>query len=268
VVSSGGGAWCSVDAKVAGVAPFLCKDLHGGVAYTLEGGTNAKDTAIIIAQEQAHLLGLEHTTSSADLMHPTICTDCDGFLNQDVDVTGDRCDRTTQNSYKMMKAALGPWGGGPKPSPFGCMSDSAPPTVKFLSPSAGPSKGHDFSVQVDVRDDCDVAKVTVSVMPEGLTAEAKAPPYAWDLTGLNGAQMITVVATDHAGRTGTAMLAVSAPAGRTEQDAAAAESGCNVAAGAFGATGILPSLAMLLLFSGHHRRSRRRTVAGALSRPR
>ncbi|HVV51343.1 MAG TPA: hypothetical protein VHO06_16860, partial [Polyangia bacterium] len=30
VVSSGGGAWCNVDSSVAGVAPFLCKDLHGG----------------------------------------------------------------------------------------------------------------------------------------------------------------------------------------------------------------------------------------------
>ncbi len=38
VVSSGGGAWCSVASKVAGVAPFLCQDLHGGVAYTFVGG--------------------------------------------------------------------------------------------------------------------------------------------------------------------------------------------------------------------------------------
>ena len=44
-------------ASVAGVAPFLCQDLHGGVAYTLDGGANAHDTAVIIAQEQAHLLG-------------------------------------------------------------------------------------------------------------------------------------------------------------------------------------------------------------------
>src|SRR5262249_12206769 len=58
VVSSGGGAWCGVDARVAGVAPFQCRDLGGGVAYTFIGGNSAKETAIIIAQEQAHLLGL------------------------------------------------------------------------------------------------------------------------------------------------------------------------------------------------------------------
>ena len=57
VVSSGGGAWCKVDDKVAGVAPFLCKDLKGGVAYTFQGGRSARETAVIIAQEQAHLLG-------------------------------------------------------------------------------------------------------------------------------------------------------------------------------------------------------------------
>src|SRR5262249_26272512 len=70
VVSSGGGAWCNVANNVAGVAPFLCKDLGGGVAYTFEGGASAKQTAVIIAQEQAHLLGLEHTSSAHDIMLP------------------------------------------------------------------------------------------------------------------------------------------------------------------------------------------------------
>ena len=28
--------------------------------------------------------------------------------------------------------------------------------------------GHDFSVKVDVRDDCDVKKVEIKVMPQGL----------------------------------------------------------------------------------------------------
>jgi hypothetical protein len=265
VISSGGGAWCNVDAKVAGVAPFLCKDLQGGVAYAFSGGRTAHETAVIVAQEQAHLLGLEHTTSGADIMLPTICTDCDGFKNGDSPVTGDRCDRTTQNSYQMMMNVLGPWGGGPKPSPFGCMSDNAPPTVTFLSPAAGKIKNNDFSVKVDVRDDCDVSKVAITVTPEGLTAEAKAPPYEWDLTGISGDQTITVVATDHFGKIGMATLKVSAPTDLAYQDPPVSDTGCTVAAGAFGATGILPSLAMLFVFSGHHRRSRKRVVTGALA---
>jgi hypothetical protein len=200
-------------------------------------------------------------------MFPTICTDCDGFVNDDVQVSGDRCDRATQNSYQMMKHALGTWAGGPKPSAFGCMRDTQAPTVKFLSPTDGARLGHDFPVQVDVRDDCDVAKVEISMMPEGLTAVAKKPPYEWDLTGINGTQSITVVATDGNGRTGSATLTVTAPDTREELDpAAAAGAGCTVASGAFGAAGLLPSLAMLFLFSGHHRKSRRRSVTGALSR--
>ena len=87
VVSSGGGAWCNVDSTVAGVAPFLCQDLHGGVAYTLDGGANAHDTAVIIAQEQAHLVGLEHVSDTNDIMYPYICQSCDGFENQAVAVT-------------------------------------------------------------------------------------------------------------------------------------------------------------------------------------
>jgi hypothetical protein len=268
VVSSGGGGWCKVADNVAGVAPFLCKDLQGGVAYTFEGGTSAKQTAVIIAQEQAHLLGLEHTTSAHDLMLPTICTDCDGFENDDVPVTGDRCDRATQNSYQMMKTALGAWGGGPKPSAFGCMNDSGPPTVRFKSPGDGThTSAHDFSVKVDVQDDCDIAKVEISVMPEGLMATAKAPPYEWDLTGINGAQTITVVATDGKGQTGSATVAVTAPASREDPTTMAAGGGCTVASGAFGAAGLVPSLAMLFLFTGHNRRSRRRRVTGELGRP-
>jgi hypothetical protein len=179
-----------------------------------------------------------------------------------VPVNATRCDRRKQNSYKMMEKALGRWPGGPKPSPFGCMDDRGPPLVQFLSPEETTSRGHDFSVKVDVRDDCDLDKVEITVMPQGLSAMAKQPPFEWDLTGINGRQTITVVATDRHGHKGTATLDILAPEGRDEQDPAAA--GCTVASGAFGAAGLLPSLAMLLLFSGHHRRSRRREVPGAL----
>ena len=269
VISSGGGAWCKVDDKVAGVAPFLCKDLQGGVACTFRGGTSARETAVIIAQEQAHLLGLEHTTNTHDIMFPTISADTTGFVDGDSDVTGDRCDRPSQNSYQMMKHALGDWPGGPKPSPFGCIDDTQAPSVRFLSPSDGAAMGHDFLVSVDVRDDCEVKKVEIQVMPQGLTAVATEAPYHWDLTGIDGAQTITVTATDGSGHSGQATVTVTAPATRDDlgPDAAAdGGGGCNVASGAFSASGVLPSLAMLLLFLRRNRRSWMRRVDGALSR--
>jgi hypothetical protein len=265
VISSGGGAWCGSGSKTAGVAPFLCKDLKSGVAYTFQGGRSAKETAIIIAQEQAHLVGLEHTDSQRDIMNPSICTNCNGFLDENTPVVTSKCDRETQNSYKMMKKALGEWPGGPKPSAFGCAEDTQTPYVKFLSPKQADSMGHDFEVRVEVRDDCDIKKVEISVMPEGLTAVAKAPPYEWDLTGINGTQTITVTATDGSGRMGSATMTVTAPESRAVQDPSGEGVGCTVGTGAFGAAGVLPALAVLFLFSAPHRRSRRRTVTGALS---
>src|SRR5262249_17144105 len=232
VVSSGGGAWCNVDDKVAGVAPFLCKDLQGGVAYTFRGGGSAREPAGIIAQEQAHLLGLEPTTDAHDIMFPTISTDTMGFVDGDSGISGDRCDRPSQNSYQMMKKALGTWPGGAKPSPFGCIDDAQAPTVAIVSPSDGAAMGHDFSVTVDAHDDCAVQKVEIQVMPQGLSAVATAAPYEWDLTGINGAQTITVTATDAGGRTAQATLNVTAPAGREETGSVSdGGAGCTVASG-------------------------------------
>ena len=265
VISSGGGAWCKADSKVAGVAPFLCKDLQGGVAYTFQGGRDARETAVIIAQEQAHLLGLEHTNDPHDIMFPTISADTMGFVDGDSGVAGTRCDRPNQNSYKMMKKALGVWEGGPKPSVFGCVDDKHDPSVQFLTPKAG-ALGRDFSVKVDVRDDCDVKKVAIEVMPQGLSAVAMAAPYEWDLTGISGAQTITVTATDASGRIGRALLEVTAPEGREALAPEEEAAGCNVASGSFGAVGAIPSLAMLLLFARNNRRTRVRRVTGDLSR--
>jgi len=267
VVSSGDGHWCMAGDNVAGIAPFACKDLNGGVAYVFQGGRSARETAVIIAQEQAHLVGLEHTTDPHDLMYPTICTDCAGFVNADNGISRDTCDRGTQNSYSMMMKGLGAWPGGPKPSVFGCMEDTQEPSVRFVTPGNGEKKGHDFAVAVDVRDDCDVKKVEIQVMPQGLSAVATAPPYEWDLSGINGIQTITVTATDGAGHTGQATLQVTAPDTREDlgPNQAGEGGGCTVASSAFSAGGLVPSLAMFLLFATRNRRSRLRRVEGALS---
>ena len=233
VVSSGGGAWCGVEAKVAGVAPFLCNDLDGGVAYTFLGGEDAKQTAVIIAQEQAHLVGLEHTTSDVDLLLPTVCSDCDGFSNADNPVTGDRCGRATQNSYQMMKERLGSWSGGPKPSAFGCQEDSKPPAVQVMGPGDGSSVGHDFTMHVKAMGDCEVSKVEVNVMPQVLHAIAMTPPYDWDLTNISGRQTISVTATDSRGKTSTATVTVTAPASAGSDDGMSS-GGCSVVRAAGG----------------------------------
>lgn|GEM_PF-2298601 len=210
VVSSGGGAWCDSAANVAGIAPFLCDDLNGGVAYTFMGGKTAKDTAIIIAQEQAHLLGLEHTLSPRDIMDPTVCPDCDGFEDVNNTISNDRCNRSKQNSYAMMLDRLGPWTGGTKPTPFGCEPDQDAPLVQILTPADKAAVGETFPLRVQATDQCKVTKVTVSVTPMGLHAQSSAGPYEWVLTKIDGLQTVTVTAFDTAGRQSVASITVNA----------------------------------------------------------
>jgi hypothetical protein len=267
VVSSGGGAWCNVASKVAGVAPFLCKDIEGGVSYTFLGGTSAKQTAVIIAQEQAHLVGLEHVTSDSDIMYPSICSDCDGFQNKDLPIDGDRCDRATQNSYQMLKDRLGAWPGGPKPSAFGCMDDTVSPTLKILDPVQNAAVNKNFSLRVDAKDDCDLAEVQVLVAPQGLKTTSYAPPFEWDLTNISGHQTITVTAIDGFGHVTKQTLSINAPMVKGTLDATTPNmAGCAVASSAFGLAGALPALGVLFVFSRRRRASprRRRAISGAL----
>ena len=268
VVSSGGGSWCAVKDTVAGVAPLVCQELQSGVAFTLDGGANAHDTAVVIAHEQGHLLGLEHVTDDNEIMFPSICQGCKGFENSVFPVSNDACTRSTQNSYQMVMQALGPWGGGPKPSAFRCVNDTSPPVVSFASPSNGQQMGHDFSVTVDASDDCDLASVAISVEPQGLSATANKGPFQWDLTGIDGNQTITVTATDGAGQATVATLAVFAPSAGQVAESSAATGGCTMASGAISAAGLIPALAMPMLFVLRSRRPsqrRRRVVPGSLA---
>ncbi len=269
VVTSGGAYWCGLDPNVAGAAPFLCDDISGGAVYAFRGGEQAKETAIIIAQEQAHLVGLEHTDSEDDLMSPTICETCDGFARSPQAVVSDRCNRKTQSSYQMMMDRLGAWPGGPKPSAFGCQSDSRPPTVRFVEPEDQTTVGSEFSVQVAAIGDCDVAKVDVAVAPQVLRASATAPPYRWDLSNITGPQTIEVTVTDIKGHVAVSTINVMARGGET------ASSGCAVGGGAVrgaNARTIVASLGIMWLAAAGRRRRRRQVSAAAglkrsLSRP-
>jgi hypothetical protein len=223
VVTSGGGGWCGVEGDVAGVAPFLCNRLEGGAVYAFRGGEDARASAIIIAQEQAHLVGLEHTASDADLMSPTICTSCDGFNPTPQPVVMDRCGRPTQDSYQMMRDRLGAWPGGVKPSAFGCAQDSPPPALEILEPGDASVVGPDFSVRVQAMGDCAPMQVEVEVTPQILHAVASAPPFKWDLSNISGEQTIVVTATDTQGRSTRRAVTVIAAAG--------APAGCAVAGG-------------------------------------
>jgi len=211
VISSGGGAWCGAKENVGGIAPFLCNDLAGGVSYTFSGGRTAKETAVIIAQEQAHLVGLEHSASTHDVMYPTICSDCDGFENLDNKVQGDVCGRPQQNSYQLLHDRLGAWQGGVKPTPFGCTNDVSFPSVTILEPSDKATVDSSFVLRIQASDDCKIAKANIQVTPMGLEATSTKAPYEWTLTRIKGQQKITVSVTDPSNKTSSTSITVNAP---------------------------------------------------------
>ena len=87
VVTSAGTTWCGADFPpgVAGVAPVRsdCGDKRSGVAYAFVCGKDAKSCASVIAQEQAHLVGLQHTQSVVDVMCPIAVAEVSGFEDRE-----------------------------------------------------------------------------------------------------------------------------------------------------------------------------------------
>lgn len=148
-----------VAANEGGIAPFNmnCVDNVNQTAIAIRCGTNAHDCATIIAHEQAHLVGLVHTTGGDDIMHASVQSTSDGFLNESLSTVLDwsnNCSAAKQNSYRQMLDALGPWPGGAKPSLFssldggvttdasrGDAGTSDRPDAKTTGSTIGPGQG-------------------------------------------------------------------------------------------------------------------------------
>ena len=114
------GRWCGLDDTVVSRGPSpVCMDRGGepDTAVTIfQCGDDPRKCATLIAKEQAHVVGLQHTVSLTDVMNETYSPDHDGFEDRDNMATSVRCGRL-QNSYRVMLERLGRWPGGPKPAP-------------------------------------------------------------------------------------------------------------------------------------------------------
>jgi hypothetical protein len=131
---TGDGSWCpdtsTGTSTEAGVANLNCNDNPGSAALVFACGYNAHACATTIAHEHGHLVGLEHTVSSADVMNSTVLPAATGFednVDRVLDDAFNICNLTKQNSYQQMLAALGAWPGGTKPSPFSTPPDAGAP---------------------------------------------------------------------------------------------------------------------------------------------
>ena len=147
------GSWCpntsTSTTTEAGVANVNCNDNPGTAALAFACGYSAHACATVIAHEHGHMVGLEHTVSTTDVMHDTVLPTAAGFDdnkdNRILDDTFNICNLTKQDSYQQMLSALGSWPGGSKPGPFAAQPDAGaadvPPTVDTEAPSGSGSVG-------------------------------------------------------------------------------------------------------------------------------
>jgi hypothetical protein len=135
VIIASEASWCFGDATTTSrsLEP-KCPGVPSGSLVVFQCGADARKCASIIAQEQAHLLGLEHTSSPTDVMNASFPPDHDGFENREVPTTSTEC-RRVQSSYQLMLERLGPWPGGAKPAP---LPASAPPGDAGATPEPTP----------------------------------------------------------------------------------------------------------------------------------
>jgi MYXO-CTERM domain-containing protein len=152
VVITRDGTWCGVTSQNLGrgmLAP-MCQNLPTGYALVYQCATDAKRCATIIAQEQAHLVGLEHTVSERDVMNENFLTTHEGFEDALNAVVHPPVCQREQNSYQKMKERVGAWMGGAKPLPFDpevdAGGDGPPPsedagTVDAEPEAPGPDAG-------------------------------------------------------------------------------------------------------------------------------
>jgi hypothetical protein len=79
----------------------------GNTAYAFACDRDAATCARRIAQEQAHLVGLDHADSRTDVMYP-FETASAAFRDRAFRTLNPRCGQLTQNSHQLMLSRFGP----------------------------------------------------------------------------------------------------------------------------------------------------------------
>jgi hypothetical protein len=137
IMITGNGSWCpdssTGTSTEAGVANNTsCNDTPRAASLAFECGYSAHACATTIAHEHGHMVGLEHTISTTDVMNSTVLPTAAGFDDQSlrtpIEDSHPQC-YPTQNSYQRMLAALGAWPGGAKPGPFATLPDAGAPDL-------------------------------------------------------------------------------------------------------------------------------------------
>ena len=171
VIVSSDGAWCGADPQVVSRSPLPpCNDPGAGGAVAIFRCQDVKTCATLIAKEQGHLVGLQHTGSATDVMNERGDLDHDGFEDRENLSAAPRCG-LRQNSYQLMLQRLGPWPGGAKPGP----GEPPPPNLPGAVDAAPPVPGDDAAAPGDMEPPAaDAAEPIRDAAPAG-PGDAAAP---------------------------------------------------------------------------------------------
>jgi hypothetical protein len=140
IVVASEGAWCGADERTVSRSPLpACTAMPRG-AVAVFRCDDAKLCATTMAKEHAHILGLQHTGSSTDVMYEIVGPDHDGFEDKLNRSGAPRCGGN-QNSYRLMLERAGQWAGGPKPDPGLTPDPMAPEAPDASAPSEDAASG-------------------------------------------------------------------------------------------------------------------------------
>lgn len=137
VVTSADAAWCgdgSQPPTTRGLAPVNCAagGEFGNTAYVFSCDRDAATCARRIAQEQAHLVGLDHSASPSDVMYP-FETDSAVFRDRSFRTLTPRCGQATQNSHESMLKRFGPRARSTRARPFAATAAGRPAQPRTLN---------------------------------------------------------------------------------------------------------------------------------------
>lgn len=225
---------------VLGIAPLDCfnQSMPSNIVFAfhsasqLDGFLGANTQATTISQEVAHAYGLEHVSSSADIMNPYNQGGNPAFTDTCIALVGNGqpiqcgaqhqqyCANGQQNSYQEL---IGLWGAS--------NPDDAPPSVVVSYPYDGDvfEVAADFTITCEASDNETVASVQLWIDGMQMGATKTAAPYAWEVTDIPEGQydIYCVAADDWDNSAMSPVIAISVEPGGMPGDGGADSGGAD-----------------------------------------
>mgnify|MGYP003631909644 CR=1 FL=1 len=156
---------------IGGIAPFMCGEtINNGISFTFAElvDNEVDETCWVVAQETAHVFGLDHEYLCSDPMSYLRSCDYNKRFQDEDAPCGEfserecACNGPTQNSYQTLLAHFGE--GIP-----------TPPTLSIVSPADGDEVQAGFTVRAEASDDIRVDRVEVRINSVAIGSSQTAP---------------------------------------------------------------------------------------------